>query len=134
MSSHSTKPYLIRAIYEWCTDNNYTPYLTAKTSAKIDLPLEYLGNDEITLNISQSAVSNLVIGNDILHFKARFGGVSKTLQISIDSIMAIFAKEVSQGLTFVAKEEIDENETDASKSILENKPKTSSRPNLQIIK
>lgn len=141
MSVTSTKSYLIRAIHEWCVDNDFTPYIAAKIDHQIDLPSEYLKSGEITLNISQSAVSDLVISNDWVQFKARFNGVSKNLQIPIDSIIAIFAKEVNQGMTFdlnkgLTEEEDNKNEAGsplASKSKDQENVKPG-KPSLHIIK
>ncbi len=77
MAELSTKPYLIRAIYEWCSDSGLTPYLNVKVDETTKVPVEYVKNGEIVLNISQSATRNLTIGNDMIQFSARFNGVSR---------------------------------------------------------
>jgi stringent starvation protein B len=98
--STSTRPYLLRALYEWCADNALTPYVAAFVDDSVKVPREHVKNNEIVLNISMDATSNLQIGNDFLQFKARFGGVAREIVVPIDHIIAIYARENGQGMAF----------------------------------
>ena len=100
MSEISTKPYLLRAIYEWCTDNGYTPYLAAAVDSRTMVPREFVKNGEIVLNISFTATSGLKMDNDLISFHARFGGVSREISIPVDNVVAIYARENGQGMAF----------------------------------
>ncbi|MYM69239.1 ClpXP protease specificity-enhancing factor [Pseudoduganella sp. FT55W] len=100
MSEISTKPYLLRAIYEWCTDSGYTPYLAVKVDASTTVPMEYVKKGEIVLNISFGATSGLKMDNDSIRFHARFGGVSREIYIPVNNVMAIYANENGQGMAF----------------------------------
>jgi len=100
MSEISTKPYLLRAIYEWCTDNGYTPYLAAAVDANTRVPREFVKNGEIVLNVSFSATSGLKMENEFVTFNARFGGVSREISIPVDNVVAIYARENGQGMAF----------------------------------
>jgi stringent starvation protein B len=100
MSEISTKPYLLRAIYEWCTDNGYTPYLAAIVDAQTRVPREFVKNGEIVLNISFSATSGLKMDNDFVSFHARFGGVSREISVPVENVVAIYARENGQGMAF----------------------------------
>ncbi len=104
MSDSSTKPYLLRAIDEWCTDNGYTPYIAALVDGKTQVPREFVKNGEIVLNISFTATSGLKMDNDVIHFSARFGGVSREIVVPVENVAAIYARENGQGMAFeVAK-------------------------------
>ena len=122
MPETSTKPYLLRAIYEWCTDNGYTPYLAAMVDAQTRVPKEFVKNGEIVLNISFSATSGLKMENDIIHFNARFGGVSREISVPVENVVAIYARENGQGMAFevtrpaVSDEHAPEDVTDAPQS------------------
>ena len=98
--STSTRPYLLRALYEWCADNQLTPYVAAYVDDSVKVPREHVKNNEIVLNIGMDATSNLQIGNDFLQFKARFGGVAREIVVPIDHIIAIYARENGQGMAF----------------------------------
>jgi stringent starvation protein B len=100
MSELSTKPYLIRAIYEWCADATLTPYLNVKVDQNVRVPMEYVKNGEIVLSVSQQATRNLTIGNDLIQFSARFNGVSREISIPIYAVQAIFARENGRGVFF----------------------------------
>jgi stringent starvation protein B len=100
MPEISTKPYLLRAIYEWCTDSGYTPYLAVKVDAGTTVPMEYVKKGEIVLNISFGATSGLKMDNDSIRFHARFGGVSREIFIPVNNVMAIYANENGQGMAF----------------------------------
>jgi stringent starvation protein B len=98
----STRPYLIRALHDWCTDNGFTPYLAVYVDASVQVPAEYVKNNEIVLNASFEATSGLQLGNDFVSFKARFGGVAREIQVPIDHVIAIYARENGQGMAFPA--------------------------------
>jgi len=100
MSEISTKPYMLRAIYEWCTDSGYTPYLAVKVDASTTVPMEYVKKGEIVLNISFGATSGLKMDNDAIRFHARFGGVSREIYVPVNNVMAIYANENGQGMAF----------------------------------
>jgi stringent starvation protein B len=108
MSEISTKPYLLRAIYEWCTDNGYTPYIAVKVDSQTRVPSQFVKNGEIVLNISFEATSGLKMENDSIHFHARFGGVSREIYVPVANVVAIYARENGQGMAFdVPKSSID---------------------------
>jgi len=100
MAEISTKPYMLRAIYEWCTDSGYTPYLAVKVDASTTVPMEYVKKGEIVLNISFGATSGLKMDNDAIHFHARFNGVSREIYVPVNNVMAIYANENGQGMAF----------------------------------
>ena len=100
MTETSTKPYLLRALYEWCTDNGYTPYIVVSVDARTRVPMEFVKNGEIVLNISFEATGNLKMDNDFIHFKARFGGVAREIEVPVDNVSAIYARENGQGMAF----------------------------------
>lgn len=100
MSEISTKPYMLRAIYEWCTDSGFTPYLAVKVDAATTVPLEFVKKGEIVLNISYGATSGLKMDNDAIHFRARFGGVSRDIYVPVHNVLAIYANENGQGMAF----------------------------------
>lgn len=108
MSETSTKPYLLRAIYEWCTDNGYTPHIAAVVDASTRVPMEFVKNGEIVLNISFSATSGLKMENELIRFSARFGGVSRDISVPVDNVIAIYARENGQGMAFEASKKTDE--------------------------
>lgn len=96
-----TRPYMIRAIYEWLEDNLLTPYVMVDTSVpNVDVPVEHIQEDRIVLNIASQATGNLTIDNDYIHFNARFGGVSREIWVPIQAVIGIYAKENSQGMFF----------------------------------
>lgn len=103
MSEISTKPYLLRALYEWCTDSGYTPYIVVVVDARTRVPMEFVKNGEIVLNISFEATANLKIDNELISFKARFGGVGRELEIPVENVSAIYARENGQGMAFEVK-------------------------------
>jgi stringent starvation protein B len=102
LESTSTRPYLIRALYEWCTDNGFTPYVAVFVDRTVQVPVEYVKNSEIVLNIGFEATSGLRLGNDTIEFKARFGGVARDIVVPIDHAVAIYARENGQGMAFPA--------------------------------
>jgi stringent starvation protein B len=98
----STRPYLIRALHDWCTDNGFTPYVAVFVDRTVQVPVEYVKNSEIVLNIGFEATSGLRLGNDAIEFKARFGGVARDIVVPIDHVVAIYARENGQGMAFPA--------------------------------
>ncbi len=100
MSEQSAKPYLIRAICEWCADNGLTPYLAVKVNAQTRVPVAHVKNGEIVLNISRGATRRLTIDNDWVRFAARFNGASQEVAVPIGAVSGIFAKESGYGFAF----------------------------------
>ena len=100
MADVSTKPYLIRAIYEWCSDCGFTPYLSVRVDERTRVPGEYVKNGEIVLNVSLNATRNLTINNELIQFSARFNGVSREVSIPVDRVQGIFGRENGQGAFF----------------------------------
>ena len=100
LNSTSTRPYLVRALYEWCTDNGFTPYVAVSVDDTVQVPHEYVKNNEIVLNISFDATSSLKLGNDFIEFKARFAGSSRSILVPMDRVTAIYARENGQGMAF----------------------------------
>ena len=98
--SSSTRPYLIRALYEWCTDNGFTPYVAVLVDDTVRVPNEYVKDGEIVLNISFDATSSLKLGNEFIEFKARFAGTAREIMVPIGRVIAIYARENGQGMAF----------------------------------
>jgi stringent starvation protein B len=96
----STRPYLIRALHDWCTDNGFTPYVAVFVDSHVQVPGEYVKNNEIVLNVGFEATSSLKLGNETIEFKARFGGTSREIIVPIDHVIAIYARENGQGMAF----------------------------------
>ena len=102
MPEVSTKPYLIRAIHEWCSDSGYTPYIAVVADDNVNVPREFVKNGEIVLNISPLATNRLSLGNEFIEFQARFGGQAREVSVPIDKVIAIYARENGQGMAFDA--------------------------------
>ena len=100
MISKSTKPYVVRAIWEWCADNGYTAYLAVQVDENTRVPAEFVKNGEIILNISSDATHKLTIGNDLIQFAARFGGVSRECSVPMAAVRGVFARENGEGIFF----------------------------------
>jgi len=96
----STRPYLIRALHDWCTDNGFTPYIAVYVDASVQVPVEYVKNNEIVLNVGFEATTALKLGNDFIEFKARFGGTAREIVVPVDHVVAIYARENGQGMAF----------------------------------
>jgi len=121
----STRPYLIRALHDWCTDNGFTPYLAVYVDRSVQVPHEYVKNNEIVLNVSFEATSQLQLGNEFVEFKARFGGVAREIQVPVDHVIAIYARENGQGMAFPVPsfpEDEDVTGEEASELVLEDQP------------
>jgi len=100
MSEPSTKPYLMRAIYDWCVDSGYTPYLTVTVDALTRVPMEYVKDGQIVLNVGPIAVERFKMGNELIEFSARFNGAGRDISIPVGAVSAIYARENGQGLSF----------------------------------
>jgi stringent starvation protein B len=96
----STRPYLIRALHEWCADNGFSPYIAVQVDAAVQVPHEFVKNGEIVLNVSFDATSGLRLGNEFIEFKARFGGVPRDIVVPVTHVVAIYARENGQGMAF----------------------------------
>ena len=96
----STRPYLIRALYEWCTDNGFTPYAAVAVDESVQVPREYVKDGEIVLNLSFDATSSLKLGNDFIEFKARFAGTARDIMVPVSRVIALYARENGQGMVF----------------------------------
>ena len=99
-SGSSTRPYLIRALHDWCTDNGFTPYLAVYVDRSVQVPREYVKNNEIVLNVSFDATSGLKLGNEFVEFRARFGGIARDILVPVGHVIAIYARENGQGMAF----------------------------------
>ncbi len=135
MPERSTKPYLIRAIHEWCADCGYTPYLSVKVDAQTRVPMEYVKNGEIVLNLSYDATHKLTIDVEGVRFAARFGGVSRECSVPVGAITGIFARENGQGLFFEPESETGTGvPAPAARPGAEPEPTPPQRPRLQVVK
>lgn len=124
----STKPYLIRAIYDWCVDHGLTPYLAVRVDERTSVPMEHVRDGEIVLNLGPAAVHNLQVGNDDISFSARFGGVAREIFVPISAVVGIFAHETGQGLVFQGQEpELSPPEDDGTGG-------KGGRPHLRVVK
>jgi stringent starvation protein B len=100
MQEISTKPYLLRALYEWCTDNGYTPHIAVRVDGQTRVPRQFVRDNEIVLNISFEATSQLQMGNEWIEFSARFSGKSHKIEVPVANVLAIYARENGQGMAF----------------------------------
>jgi stringent starvation protein B len=100
MQLPSTKPYLLRAIWEWCVDNGFTPHISVQVDARTRVPREFIRDGQIVLNIGPEASNKLEIGNDFIEFQARFGGVARQLSVPVEQVTAIYARENGAGMAF----------------------------------
>jgi stringent starvation protein B len=96
----STRPYLIRAMHEWCVDNGFSPYIAVHVDGSVQVPQDFVKDGEIVLNVSFEATSGLRLGNDFIEFKARFGGVPRDIIVPVTHVVAIYARENGQGMAF----------------------------------
>src|SRR2546423_14601105 len=100
MKEIPTKPYVLRALFEWCVDNGYTPHLAVKVDSRTQVPPEYVKNGEITLNISPNAVHKLQMGKELIEFSARFGGVARQIALPVPNDYPLYARETGHAMTF----------------------------------
>jgi stringent starvation protein B len=138
MAERSTKPYLVRAIHEWCSDSNLTPYISVRVDESTRVPQEYVRNGEIVLNVGYDAVHKLTMGNDGIQFAARFNGVSRECSIPMSAVAGIFARETGQGMFFPpegeAAAETSSGEESKTPPDTPSAPASGGRPKLQVIK
>jgi stringent starvation protein B len=133
----STKPYMIRAIYEWCNDNQLTPHVLVSVDNETIVPASYVKNGEIVLNLNYSATKDLQIGQDAITFTARFSGESRNLYIPVSAVKGIFARENGQGMFFEINHIESENNNDLMPVSIEdkkNKLKKMNKPSLKLVK
>ncbi len=140
----STKPYLIRAIHEWCLDQGFTPYLQVVVDERARVPREHVRDGQIVLNVGSGATSQLKLGNEEIQFKARFGGAVFSVQVPVDSVAAIYARENGQGMAFdvepkrtnpeAEQELISLTDTPVPDDSPKPKPSAGGRPHLTRIK
>ncbi len=136
MSESSTKPYLIRAIHEWCADQGHTPYISVSVDERTIVPRAFVKGGEIVLNVSVMATNRLKISNEFVEFQARFGGVAYDLSVPIENISAIYARETGHGMAFdvtkppaiMASVNTAGSASDASAGEGENLPQPSTAP------
>ena len=119
VDSSSTRPYLIRALYEWCTDNGFTPYVAVLVDESVQVPREYVKNGEIVLNISFDATSSLKLGNEYIEFKARFSGTAREIVVPVSHVIAIYARENGQGMAFPVPVQSDAAKVGPLSSVVE---------------
>lgn len=100
MELPSTKPYLLRAIWEWCCDNGFTPYIAVQVDGRTSVPREFVRDGQIVLNLGPGATNKLQIGNELIEFQARFGGIARQLSIPVEQVSAIYARENGAGMAF----------------------------------
>ncbi|MBS1132377.1 MAG: Stringent starvation protein [Proteobacteria bacterium] len=115
MELPSTKPYLLRALWEWCCDSGFTPHIAVEVDERTRVPREFVREGQIVLNLGPSATNKLQIGNEYVEFQARFGGVARELSVPIDRISAIYARENGAGMAF----EVDGDEAMADEVFVE---------------
>ena len=128
----SNKPYLIRALHQWCTDFGFTPFMAVFVDSSVEVPMEFVKKDEIVLNLSLEACHQLNLDNDWISFQARFGGVPRKIMVPVSHVLAIYARENGPGLSFP----FDANKSNKSKTVSQGdleKPKAN-RPSLTIVK
>jgi stringent starvation protein B len=139
MPDPSTKPYLMRAIYEWCVDSGYTPYLSVTVDPVTRVPIEYVKDGQIVLNIGPVAVERFKIGNDLIEFSARFNGAGREISIPVGAVSAIYARENGQGLSFEvtaadAPASAQIAKADESDETRPEPPRPSGKPSLRRVK
>ncbi len=125
----SSRPYMVRALYEWIIDNDMTPYLLVDaTVAAVQVPHQFIEEGKIVLNISPSATEAMILGNQLIEFSARFSGVEEVVSVPTEAVLAIYARENGQGMLFA-----DENGQGAPPPDGE-PPSPSNKPQLRVVK
>lgn len=132
----STRPYLIRAIYEWCVDAGFTPHVLVHVDENTRVPSGYVKDGQIVLNVGAGAVRDLVIDNDWIMFSARFSGVSHEIAVPINRVAAIFARENGQGMHFEVQESTEGENVPVTSEMPEDEPPEppKGRPQLKVVK
>jgi stringent starvation protein B len=137
MKPSSTTPYFLRALYEWCLDNGFTPHIVAAVDEATKVPQEYVKDGQIVLNIGPAATRNLTIDNDWVRFSARFGGVSREVAVPIRAVAGIFARENGQGMKFQREEAGGAVEAEQPAEAGDGRPQDTpprGKPRLQVVK
>lgn len=136
MNLPSTKPYLIRAIHEWCNDNGFTPYLAVIVDQRTIVPREFVQDGQIVLNVGFEATKDLTLGNESIDFVARFGGVARQVSVPVGAVAAIYARENGAGMSFDvdAGADTEASPADAPEAPEEPPPTPPGRPRLQRVK
>ena len=148
MAETSTKPYILRALYEWATDNGYTPHIVVQVNEHCLVPAAFVQDGQITLNISHLATGGLVIGNQFIEFQARFSGRTENISVPVGAVTAIYARETGTGMGFEVEEtmvpDADSDTNKAADLTQASSPKASAvepephdknkRPSLRIVK
>jgi len=119
----STRPYLIRALHDWCTDNGFTPYLAVHVDRTVQVPMEYVKNNEIVLNVGFEATSGLKLGNEYIEFRARFGGMARDILVPVDHVVAIYARENGQGMAFPMPNRVEDDGKPTPAAPVESSPR-----------
>jgi len=127
------KPYLLRALYEWCADNGYTPYLSVRVDEHCRIPQAHVKDGHITLNIGMMATHNLDLGNDFIEFTARFNGVAQQVSVPVTAVAALYAREIEQGMSF-KPEPYTATPEPAPAAAAKPSPEEPARPSFQIVK
>jgi stringent starvation protein B len=122
MAEVSTNPYLIRAIYDWCNDAGFTPYIAVAVDETVRVPLEFVKNGEIVLNVSALATSRLLIDNEAISFQARFGGVPREVYVPMVRVIAVYARENGQGMAFEVPRALSEPAAQQPPALVETGP------------
>lgn len=128
----STKPYLIRALYEWCVDNEQTPHIAVWVDEQTKVPMQFVKDGEIVLNIGPNACQGLNIANDWVSFSARFGGVAHDVWLPTGNVLTIFARETGEGMGFELEQTVPEAASEPEVAAKEEAPTLPSH--LKIIK
>lgn len=127
---NSSRPYLIRALYEWIVDNNMTPYILVNALVEgVRVPEQFIEDGKIVLNINPNATQELVLGNQFIEFSARFSGAEMMVSVPTMSVLAIYARENGQGMMFAEDEDGEPSPTSPDDS-----PTGSKKPSLSIVK
>jgi stringent starvation protein B len=143
MELPSTKPYLLRAIWEWCCDNGFTPHIAVTVDSRTRVPREFVRDGQIVLNLGPDATNKLQIGNEFIDFQARFGGVARDLSVPVEQVSAIYARENGAGMAFELDTEVVFEEVEGEAEVTEPAPPEEppepprpegGRPKLQRIK
>lgn len=129
-----TKPYFLRAVYEWIVDNDCTPFVAVNAEMpSVIVPREHIEDGQITLNMSPSAIVNLHMDNHLIQFEARFGGVSRTISVPVGAVLGIYARENGQGMAFPDAEEHFE-QLDVDNEPKPEPPRPGRKPSLKVVK
>ena len=129
----STRPYLLRALFEWCTDNGLTPHIAVRVDRSTQVPMEFVRDGQIVLNISYDATSGLLIGNEYVEFKARFGGQPREIMVPVENVMAIYARETGQGMAFPPEEDDDAPSMEDAEPDMESDEESSAERVVQLV-